>query len=241
MRYEPEELLPLVVKMAEKYTGGDSSSITYERAQKLMGAVIYCIEEWEEQIEAPGLVDNRLIPAEEVYEKGYALVMEKAQRAKELYEQIVWEFRDYGCRNYRDTIKDGIPAFFRYYDAKFEPQNTIVLLDYPLAVENTTFCGVDRIYDYLKKISMEKRVLDYMGEEKIREILEQVCPDYEELYFGNICYAVMEAVTARGKTKEEISYIIKNVVERVAGAEAAEYLVKAAGNYAVRRENTIIK
>ena len=43
--YEPEELLPLVARLAKKYTGGESTSVTYETAQYLMEAVLYCINE----------------------------------------------------------------------------------------------------------------------------------------------------------------------------------------------------
>ena len=43
MNYEMEELVPLVGKLEEKYTGHESTSITYEKAEQLMEAVIYCI------------------------------------------------------------------------------------------------------------------------------------------------------------------------------------------------------
>ena len=47
MQYKTEELIPIVAKLAEKYTAKESTSITYEKAQQLMGAVIYCICEYE--------------------------------------------------------------------------------------------------------------------------------------------------------------------------------------------------
>lgn len=48
MDYEMEELVPIVGKLAEKYTSHESTSITYEKAEQLMGAVLYCIHElWE--------------------------------------------------------------------------------------------------------------------------------------------------------------------------------------------------
>lgn len=37
MNYEIEELVPIVGKLAEKYTDNESTSITYEKAQQLMG------------------------------------------------------------------------------------------------------------------------------------------------------------------------------------------------------------
>ena len=45
--YEMEELLPVVAALGEKYTGYEHSSVTYEKAQMLMEAVLYCIGEYE--------------------------------------------------------------------------------------------------------------------------------------------------------------------------------------------------
>ena len=41
--YTMEELIVIVGKLAEQYTSGESTSITYERARQFMEAVIYCI------------------------------------------------------------------------------------------------------------------------------------------------------------------------------------------------------
>ena len=43
--YTMEELVPVVGRLAEKYCAGESSSVTYEKAEQLMGAVLYCIHE----------------------------------------------------------------------------------------------------------------------------------------------------------------------------------------------------
>ena len=48
MDYEMEELVPIVGKLAEKYTANESTSITYEKAEQLMGAILYCIHELKE-------------------------------------------------------------------------------------------------------------------------------------------------------------------------------------------------
>ena len=40
MDYEMEELVPIVGKLAEKYTAHESTSITYEKAEQLMEAVL---------------------------------------------------------------------------------------------------------------------------------------------------------------------------------------------------------
>ena len=45
--YDMNELLPVVARLTKRYTGIESSSVTYEKANQLMGAVIYCIREIE--------------------------------------------------------------------------------------------------------------------------------------------------------------------------------------------------
>lgn len=46
MDYKMEDLLPIVTKLAWKYAGWESTSITYESAQTLMEGVLYCLEEY---------------------------------------------------------------------------------------------------------------------------------------------------------------------------------------------------
>ena len=50
--YKMEELIPIVADLVKKYTGNESTSVTYEKAQQLMDAVIYCIKEYESVYEA---------------------------------------------------------------------------------------------------------------------------------------------------------------------------------------------
>ena len=53
MNYSVEELMPVFEKLAEKYAGYESTSITYEKAEQLMEAVIYCICEGEQAVKNP--------------------------------------------------------------------------------------------------------------------------------------------------------------------------------------------
>ena len=48
MEYTMEELVPIVRKLAEKHHGYESTSMTYEKAEQLMEAVLYCIRETEQ-------------------------------------------------------------------------------------------------------------------------------------------------------------------------------------------------
>ena len=64
MKFEMEELVPLVAELAESYTSFDSTSITWEKAEQLMEAVLYCIHELEitksNAETSPELVSDRM-------------------------------------------------------------------------------------------------------------------------------------------------------------------------------------
>lgn len=189
MEYELEELLPIVAALSEKFTSKESSSITYEAASTLMDAVLYCIDETNKE---PSLLSMEgQPPLSLLYQKGYELVIEKAKLANQLYTMILADFNDYGCENYRGTILAGMPVFFTRYDPKFNPQNHILTLDYPLLQQPKNCCGIDLIYDYLKCTQLEQQFLQQCSRQSVITLLENILPDYRTLYFDNIVSAVL--------------------------------------------------
>lgn len=125
MDYTMEELLPVVGKLTEKYTSLSSTSVTYETAQQLMGAVFYCLREAEYEAVKTG--KNSVATASDTdlwrfYQQGYEVVLEKTARAKKVYDQIIANFRSFGNCCYEDTVIKGMPEFFVHYDARFRPR-----------------------------------------------------------------------------------------------------------------------
>lgn len=196
MEYEIEDLLPLVEMLSVKYTSGDSSSVSYETARMLMEAVIYCIDEsvnqenFDQETNAVLDLENKQNAAE-AYKKGYEIVLNKVLRAKKIYERLIENFDDYGCRHYKDTIIKGMPEFFIWYDAKFKPQDHLLTLDYPTMLGNSNKSGVDLILEYLTEIEAEKKFLDFFDRQYVIKLLERVQMDYQSLYLDNICYLVL--------------------------------------------------
>lgn len=196
--YEPKELIPIVSKLVYKMNGGESTSITYEKAQQLMGAVLYCISEWEreeeaqieihqeiqmEKAEAAGqfLQRKQKVSAEKAYELGVACVTKKVKLSLALYNRIMETFDSYGNHCLQDTMVKGIPEFFKWYDVKFAPQNTILTLDYPVQEDLREYTGVDAIWEYLCCIRAEQKYLRKLPREFVIEMLRSYCEDYEDM------------------------------------------------------------
>lgn len=195
MEYSAAELLLVVSGLADKYTSKESTSITWERAQTLMEAVLYCINQYVPAAKAGVVRPAQRPEAKFMYQKGYERVIEKTIRAKALYEEIIRDFEDYGVMNYRDTVIKGMPEFFRRYDPRFCPQDHLLTLDYPLLEGNLAgdvqLRGIDLILAYLQGIKKEKAFLEQFDRSAVVSLLEELVPDYQELYLDNICREVL--------------------------------------------------
>ena len=189
MDYEMEELVPIVGKLAEKYTSHESTSITYEKAEQLMGAVLYCIHElWESSGNAPSL--NKKLSEQRAYEMGAAYVREKTGKALDLYNRILPEFCHYENKCLYDTFVKGIPEFFfKWYDVQFEPQNTILTLDYPLLKDISEYTGIDKIFEFIKAIGLEQKFLKLFPAGYVINILSKDNRNWQES-MDNICEIV---------------------------------------------------
>ncbi len=191
MEFQPKDLLPLLKMLSEKYTSKSSTSVSYETAQQIMGAILYCIQEFEHHPhdarqnasggKATALMGVDSITAECAYEQGYVLVVEKIKQAHDLYNRIMTNFDGFGNEAYVETLVDGLPEFFKWYDPKFAPRNHIILIDYPILYEPASLTGIDLIYDYLKAIELEQLFLSAFPKGYVRNVLSIYHRDYSEL------------------------------------------------------------
>lgn len=184
-----EEIIPIVSELAWKYTGCDHSSVTYEKAQMLLEAVVYCINEDGRQ-EGNALAAKN-IPARKAYEHGREIVKEKLQTLQKLYNELIQNFRDYGCVCLKDTVRKGIPAFLERYDFKYAPQETLLTLDYPILRNYGGLSGVSLVLCYMQDICQEQKFLQRMDDQYVVKILRKYHRDYECL-LENVCGMILQ-------------------------------------------------
>ena len=203
MHFEMEELVPIVAKLAERYTSKESSSISYEKAWQLMDAVLYCIQESNPADSfAPAALTD--LSAEQLYETGLHLVEEKMKNSLRQYNQIMTHFSSYQNNCLYDTVVRGMPEFFKWYDCRFEPQNTILSLDYPVLSDLSHLNGVDRIYEYLLCIELEQRFFSCFSTEFIINSLFQYHPGYRKI-IDNLCEIVLMNVLLHFLCKKKLT------------------------------------
>lgn len=269
MEYEIEELVPIVATLAEKYTSKESSSITYEKAQQLMEAVLYCIRE-AGQTEQYSLIKAGEISAQKMYEIGVFCVEEKVKEALKLYNEMISEFSSYGNECLYDTVIKGLPEFFKWYDFHYEPQNTILTLDYPILKDISEYTGIDKIFEYILCIRLEQKFLSRFSEAFVIKILSKYDGQYRQM-MDNICEIVLMDLIAHIMLEKPLSELcfeseeyrcmrelllrenlhelekkLQNDIEVIVqkyydnDKELLEYLSKAVSNITVRLRNAAV-
>ncbi|MGN0311129.1 MAG: DUF6179 domain-containing protein [Lachnospiraceae bacterium] len=187
MEYKMEELVPIVGQLAGEYTGHASTSVTYETAEQLMEAVLYCIREARSVASAQDksptgeLSGGQLLPARQVYDAGRTLVEEKTRTALQFYNRILSSFVSYDNACLYDTVVKGIPEFFKWYDVRFCPQDTILTLDYPVLKDLSGYQGIDRIYEFLRCVEWEQEFLGCFSEREIVDLLSRYSRYYRSM------------------------------------------------------------
>ncbi len=214
MRFKIEELVPIVGKLAEHYTAGQSTSITYEKAEQLMEAVLYCIQEME-QVRPDSLISEKDLTAQSAYEIGLACVEEKTKKALQLYNELLPQFCDYGNICLRDTFMKGLPEFFKWYDIRFEPQNTILTLDYPVLKDISSYTGIDKIYEFIQCVHAEQKLLKRFPKNYVITVLASYDGQYKEMV-ENICEIVMTSAI-KGVLKRKPDTGLEEFIEEVRG------------------------
>ena len=160
-----------------------------------MEAVIYCICEAQKASEANRTevlhTGTGAKSAERDYQIGLDKVKEKVNRALQLFNRITDNFYFAGNQVLADTVLKGMPAFFKWYDIEYAPQDTILTLDYPVLRDLTGYCGVDAIYEYLRCIELEQHFLKESDEQMVLAALERRGFG-DPMQIGNLCEAVLE-------------------------------------------------
>ena len=208
MEYTMEELFPILGQLAEKYTAFESTSIPYETAEQLTEAVLYCIRE-AEQVQTNALVQAEGLSARQAYAIGAAAVEENTRAALALYHETLQDFDSYGNRCLYDAFQQGLPEFFKWYDTKFMPQETMLTLDYPLLRDLSGQTGIDRIYSFIECIHLEQAFLNGFPEGTVKGILSRYNSQYGSL-MENVCEIVLTTLAGHllaGKPLSEREFV----------------------------------
>lgn len=182
------DIIYLLGERVEKFTMGDSTSVTKETAERILGSILYCIK--SDSNNTIKNLDKSLIKKENLDIRTAFYNGLLIKKAKILCEDIKREFCFIDNCYYKDIIWKGMEAFFKNYDVEFNPQYNVLTLDYPLYIEIENLSGIDLIYEYLKRFYIEERFLKKFEIYVIEEVLRGYNENFNNLVI-NICKIIL--------------------------------------------------
>lgn len=180
-----QRLLALLAKQTERYTMGESSSVTVDTAQDLMASLWYTLTLALDESHTP--YDSLLTgDLSAILKQGQTILQGKLVQTKRLWEVVCCTAPEIPNAYYLDTLR-GIGDYLKHYDFVFFAHQRPPCIDYPLLMPvSESLQGVTYTKQYLKHLLTENLIFRTFDQKTVVTILQRVAPDYQE-YYLNLC------------------------------------------------------
>lgn len=180
-----QKLLALLAKQTEKYTMGESSSVTVDTAQELIASLWYTLTLALDENHTP--YDSLLTgDLSAILKHGQTILQGKLVQTKRLWEVVCRTAPEIPNAYYLDTLR-GIGDYLKHYDFVFFAHQRPPCIDYPLLMPvSESLQGITYTKQYLKHLLTENLIFRTFDQKTVVTILQRVAPDYQE-YYLNLC------------------------------------------------------
>ena len=178
-------LWTLLGKQTERYTSGDSTSVTVETAQELLASLWYTITLAMDETRTPydRLLSDELMP---FVKQGQTILQDKLEAAKRLCEMVCRTASEIQNFYFTDTLR-GIGDYLKHYDLYYFAHRKPLCIDYPLLnAPSETMHGLTYTEQYLKCMLAENLLIHGFEKDAAICVLQTVAPDFQEHYL-NLC------------------------------------------------------
>ena len=178
-------LLSLLARQTERYTMGESTSVTVETAQELLASLWHTLTVAMDETHTPyaRLLTDDLLP---VVKRGQTILQDRLAKTKRLWEAVCKTAPGIQNFYYVDTLR-GIGDYFQHYDLYFFAHQQPPCIDYPLLMPvSESLQGLTYTEQYLKHMLAENLILHQFEAAEVICLLKAVAPDYQGFYL-NLC------------------------------------------------------
>lgn len=196
------ESLTLLAERADAWSHGLSTSLPAERAQQLLGSVLYIVSLELKTGPTPEEAVERLRrePLAALYAAGQKRITRKLQAARTLHRQLKKTLFPTPNQFYRATLADGVGGFFKLYRPALAAQEIHITADYPTFFGLPPLDGVEFMEEYLRCLSHENRFLRCFAPETVHALLLGLDENYPLLIlnlYGPVLAAALACVLTR--------------------------------------------
>ncbi len=180
------QIVELLTEQFNRWTGGQSSSVSVETGQRIHQSVFYSIGYFLKSLPDAECALEVLKgnPLNDLFLRGKKRMEEDLREARKLLLTIQEDCFETDVFAYNDTLSEGLPMFFSSYDMDYGSHETPASIDYPLSSDKMDLTGIDYIYSYLRKLKLENDFCGHFSDEEIHRLLRGYDRQYKELLFN---------------------------------------------------------
>ncbi|NCB64180.1 MAG: hypothetical protein EOM52_11375 [Clostridia bacterium] len=199
-----DEVMALLAWRLSRFTGLDSTSVRVERAQAILDSTLFTLEMGERAVPAAaeGVIVDGEIPLRVLFELGQRRIDAMLKTVRQLRRSVVRTMLPTDNECYRDTLIDGMAAFFRVYEPEFGADLIHITCDYPLYLPVEGRQGVNFIKTYLDHALQENRFCAYFPPKSLHTVWkragagnpESICNLFSPVFLSAlVCVLVRES------------------------------------------------
>ena len=234
-----------------RYTKGESTSVTVEKAEKFIIGIWYTIDAYMKTFENLEIAIDTLKKEEisYIYERGKGVLKEDFKITEKLYEKTL---KNQICTDliaYNTTLS-GIENFFKYYDLEFEPDENAADIDYPLIFDDWDMVGLYYMKNYLWNLYVENEICNKFDNKDIHKILKTYGDIYKidyrdllinifEMTINNAVFSILCNSNSLEIEKEEFEKLNNNL-KKITTEEVRELIEEIISSDNIYEKITLI-
>lgn len=234
-----------------RYTKGQSTSVTVEKAEKFIIGIWYTIDAYMKTFENLEIAIDTLKKEEisYIYERGKGVLKEDFKITEKLYEKTLKNQICTDLMAYNTTLS-GIENFFKYYDLEFEPDENAADIDYPLIFDDWDMVGLYYMKNYLWNLYVENEICNKFDNKDIHKILKTYGDIYKidyrdllinifEMTINNAVFSILCNSNSLEIEKEEFEKLNNNL-KKITTEEVRELIEEIISSDNIYEKITII-
>ena len=234
-----------------RYTKGQSTSVTVEKAEKFIIGIWYTIDAYMKTFENLEIAIDTLKKEEisYIYERGKGVLKEDFKITEKLYEKTLKNQICTDLMAYNTTLS-GIENFFKYYDLEFEPDENAADIDYPLIFDDWDMVGLYYMKNYLWNLYVENEICNKFDNKDIHKILKSYGDSYKidyrdllinifEMTINNAVFSILCNSNSLEIEKEEFEKLNNNL-KKITTEEVRELIEEIISSDNIYEKITLI-
>ena len=212
-----QALWQALARLAGRYSGMDSTSVSQERAAALLQSMLYTIGEVSRLEGVPlGVLLRQDIS--EAVRRGQRMLEERRRTQRRRWAALCRRAPAVRTVFYTETLR-GLGEFFRRYDTVFEAHLIPCSIDYPLlSPVPERVQGVSYIEAYLGALEVERRFLGAFPAQELEGLYAACVPAWRQAPFNlcdaGVCNAAGRALLGLGGPGLDVSPAQRRAIER---------------------------